>query len=117
MVIPRPPLSPPATHLRRHARCLLLPAATPQEAESPKTEAVQEAPTVKQLRGKLLYKRNQIRKLEKAACEADAALQGKVTELESQLQALYLAAEPRLQALYQEEKTLLTQIQEATPKK
>ena len=97
--------------------CPLLSAATPQETESPKTETVQEAPTVKQLRGKLLYKRNQIRKLEKAACEADAALQGKVTELENQIQTLYQTAEPKLQALYQEEKALLTQIQEATPKK
>ena len=97
--------------------CAPLPAAAPAEAQPPKTEAVQEAPTVKQLRGKLLYKRNQIRKREKAACAADTALQGKVEELEKQIQSLYQAAEPKLNSLYQEEKSLLTQIEEASPRK
>lgn len=83
-----------------------------------KTVAVQQdAPTVKQLRGKLLYKRNQIRKLERAACAADSDLQTKVTSLESQIQELYRSAEPKLESLYQEEKALQLKIEEASPKK
>ncbi len=82
-----------------------------------KTVAVQDAPTVKQLRGKLLYKRNQIRKLERAACAADGDLQTKVASLESQIQELYKGAEPKLESLYQEEKALQLKIEEASPKK
>ena len=86
-------------------------------ADAPKTEAVSEVPTVKQLRGKLLYKRNQIRKLEKAAVNSDASIQGKVHALEEQIEAIYVAADPKLEALYKAEKELLRQIEEATPKK
>lgn len=81
-----------------------------------KTENV-EGLTVKQLRGKLLYKRNQIRKLERAAIASDDELGGKVADLEEQILALYVAAEPKLEALYAAEKSLLKQIEEATPKK
>jgi len=98
---------------------LSLPARCAEGESSPAaaTEAVSEGLTVKQLRGKLLYKRNQIRKLERTATSADASLQDKVLDLETQIQALYVAAEPKLGALYQAEKDLLNQIEEATPKK
>lgn len=92
-------------------------SAAESESGEAKTEAVQDAPTVKQLRGKLLYKRNQIRKLERAACAADDELQTKVASLESQIQGLYSSAEPKLESLYQEEKALQHKIEEATPKK
>lgn len=81
-----------------------------------KTEYV-EVLTVKQLRGKLLYKRNQIRKYERAAVAADDTLGYKIAELENKIQALYVAAEPKLEALYAAEKSLLKQIDDASPKK
>ena len=71
---------------------------------------------VKQLRGKLLYKRNQIRKLEGAACAADTELQSRVEALESERQGLYVAAEPKLGELYAAEKDLEAQIQTLTKK-
>ena len=92
-------------------------AADEAEGAKPKTEQVEETLTVKQLRGKLLYKRNQIRKLERSAVAADGALQDKVVSLEGQIQALYVAAEPKLEALYAAEKDLLKRIDNAPDKK
>ncbi|MCQ2403759.1 MAG: hypothetical protein MJ202_08555 [Lentisphaeria bacterium] len=92
-------------------------AADEAEDAKPKTEQVEEMLTVKQLRGKLLYKRNQIRKLERSAVAADGALQDKVVSLEGQIQALYVAAEPKLEALYAAEKDLLKRIDNAPDKK
>ncbi len=89
-------------------------------AETEKPEAKSEyveVLTVKQLRGKLLYKRNQIRKYERAAIAEDDTLGYKIAELENKIQALYVAAEPKLEALYAAEKGLLKQIDEASQKK
>jgi len=65
---------------------------------------------VAQLRGKLLYKRNQTRKLERAAVSNDPALGEKIQRLEAEIEALYSAAEPKLTALYAEQKQLAEQI-------
>lgn len=70
-----------------------------------------------QLRGKLLYKKGQIRKLEKAATDADAALAGKIAELERQRRELLVAAQAKLAALYEENDNLEKQIQAAAAKK
>ena len=89
-------------------------------AETEKPEAKSEyveVLTVKQLRGKLLYKRNQIRKYERAAVAEDDTLGYKIAELENKIQALYVAAEPKLEALYAAEKGLLKQIDDASAKK
>lgn len=61
---------------------------------------------VAQLRGKLLYKRNQAKRLERAASEADAELKKKVEALESQIKALYVEANPKLAEIYAEQKQL-----------
>ena len=92
-------------------------AADEEAGDKVKTEQVEENLTVKQLRGKLLYKRNQIRKLERSAVAADESLHGKIVALEGQIQALYVAAEPKLEALYGAEKDLLKRIDNASEKK
>ena len=72
---------------------------------------------VKQLRGKLLYKRSQIRKLERAAEAADAKLKAQIAELEAKRQAAYVAAQPKLGGLYAEERELQKQIEALVPTK
>lgn len=86
------------------------PAAVESAAQAEKSQ-------VKQLRGKLLYKRNQIRKLERAADAASEELKNQVAALETQRENLYVAAEPKLSDLYAAEKELQAQINELTPKK
>ncbi len=68
------------------------------------------------LRGKLLYKRGQVRKLEKGAIAADAELAEKLNELEAKRRALLVAAEPRLGALYAEQDKLAEEVQAASGK-
>ena len=72
---------------------------------------------VARLRGKLLYKKSQIRKLEKAATESNVALANKLQELENQRRALLTAAEPRLGELYAEQDSMEGEIQKMTEKK
>ena len=80
-------------------------------------QAVTQKDPVKQLRGKLLYKKNQIRKLEHAALSADPTLEAKVEQLENERQSLYVAVKPELEELYAAEKDLQNQIDAATPAK
>ena len=81
---------------------------------SPKPVVVtQPKDPVKQLRGKLLYKKNQIRKLEKAAAAADPSLVEKAAQLEQERQSLYVAVAPELAELYAAEKDLQGQIDAA----
>ena len=61
---------------------------------------------VARLRGRLLYKKGQIRKLEKAAAEVNEALKNKVDDLEQERRAQYVAAEPKLVELYAEQDAL-----------
>lgn len=71
---------------------------------------------VAQLRGKLLYKRSQTRKLERTALTNDAALSEKIRQLEAEIEALYCTAEPKLAALYAEQKQLHEQIESMSKK-
>ena len=65
------------------------------------------------LRGKLLYKKGQIRKLENSVTAASAELKGKVDELERQRRDLLQGAEPKLASLYEEHDQLSEQIRQA----
>ena len=80
-------------------------------------EVKKEKNPVARLRGKLLYKKSQIKKLEKAAAAADPALAEKLQELENQRRALLSSAEPRLAALYAEHDGLDEEVQKMTEKK
>ncbi len=65
------------------------------------------------LRGKLLYKKGQIRKLENGVTAASAELRGRVDELERQRRDLFQGAEPKLASLYEEHDQLSEQIRQA----
>lgn len=67
-----------------------------------------------QLRGKLLYKKSQARKLEKAAEEADPALKSKIVDLHTQAETAYVAANPKLAEIYQEQKELTERLDNLT---
>ena len=85
------------------------------KSKSAKDNEIQLA--IGKLRGKLLYKKNQIRKLEKAALAADPTLEEKVNHLESERQSLYVSVAPGLAELYAAEKDLQGQIDAATKAK
>ncbi len=102
--------------------------AMAQEAENPapqdakavvkmEEEVKKEKTPVAKLRGKLLYKKSQIKKLEKAAAAADAVLAEKLQELENQRRALLTSAEPRLAGLYAEHDEMEGEIQKMTERK
>ncbi|MBQ6470783.1 MAG: hypothetical protein IJJ33_02255 [Victivallales bacterium] len=63
------------------------------------------------MRGRLLVKKNQVRKLEKEACAANPELKAKVTELDKERRTLFVAAEPKLQGVYAEVDTLEKEIE------
>lgn len=90
-------------------------AAEQDKAPAAKAVSVEEGKPardpVAQLRGKLLYKRSQLRKLERAAASKDPILGEKIKRLEAEIEALYSSAEPKLAALYAEEKELNGQIE------
>ena len=65
---------------------------------------------IAKLRGKLLYKRSQIRKLEKEASSKDTALADKIATLEQQRRDQFEAAQPKLKDLYAEEAALELEI-------
>ena len=89
-----------------------------ENKEIVKTEEVKkEKNPVAKLRGKLLYKKSQIKKLEKAAAAADSVLASKLQELETQRRALLSSAEPRLSELYAEHDNMEEEIQKMTDKK
>lgn len=87
-----------------------------EEAAAVKVAAAEAAPKpaeknpVARLRGKLLYKKGQIRKLERAAAEVNVALKSKVDDLEQERRAQYIAAEPKLVELYAEQDALEEEI-------
>ena len=86
------------------------------EAAQQQTEAQALKNPVSQLRGKLLYKRNQARRLERAAAEADAELKKKIDALQSQIEALYVEANPKLAEIYTEQKQLGERIEALSQK-
>ena len=63
------------------------------------------------LRGKLLYKRNQAKRLEREAADKDPLLHEKVQKLEAEIRALYCAAEPKLSEIYAEQSKLSDEIE------
>ena len=87
----------------------ILPAQEAPAAEATQTVAKpgkasdEKRVQIAKLRGKLLYKRSQIRKLEKEASTKDSALASKVNDLEQQRRLLFENAEPKLKTLYAEE--------------
>ena len=71
---------------------------------------------IAKLRGRLLYKKSQIRKLEKSACENNPALKTKMEEMEKEKRQSYIAVESKLESLYTELDLLETEIQKLTGK-
>ena len=65
---------------------------------------------VAKLRGKLVYKKGQIRKLERSACAVNAELKKKVEALETERRSCYIAVEPKLKTLYAEQDALDAEI-------
>ena len=80
------------------------------EANAQKTEPVVDKTQVSRMRGKLLYKKGQIKKLEKAVTETNADASAKSANLERQRRELFIAAEPKLAQLYEEQDSLEEQI-------
>ena len=72
---------------------------------------------VKQMRGKLLYERSRLRKLEREAVEANAELAKRIHEMDAAREALYVKYQPKLAEHYAREKELLKQIEAMTRKK
>ena len=69
------------------------------------------------MRGRLLYKKGQIRKLEKEACETNVQLKEKTDELEKERRVQFIAANPKLESLYAEQDALETEIQKMNSEK
>lgn len=89
--------------------------AAAQVAAQPVAQSAEQVRAgIARLRGKLLYKKSQIRKLEKSACTANASLQDKADSLEKERRASFTAAEPKLEALYAEQDALDAQIKKLT---
>ena len=63
------------------------------------------------MRGRLLVRKNQVRKLEKEACAANSELKVKVATLDKERRTLFVAAEPKLQEAYAEVDTLEKEIE------
>jgi len=84
------------------------------EANAQKTEPVADKTQVSRMRGKLLYKKGQIKKLEKAVTETNADASAKSANLERQRRELFIAAEPKLAQLYEEQDALEEQIRTLT---
>lgn len=80
--------------------------------ETPEAEIKPTKNPIAQLRGKLLYRHNQARKLEKAALAADPELQTEIEALDLQKEELFIAANPKLAEVYREQKALSAQIEE-----
>jgi hypothetical protein len=72
---------------------------------------------VAKLRGKLLYKKNQIRKLERSATGSNEALRARAGELEKERRGQYVAVEPKLAELYSEQDALAAEIDRLAPPK
>ena len=68
------------------------------------------------LRGKLLYKKNQIHKLEKSACESNPELKARMDAMETEKRNQYIAVEPKLEELYKAKDELEKEIKEMTDK-
>ena len=72
---------------------------------------------IAKMRGRLLYKKGQIRKLEKEACEKNVQLKEKTDELEKERRIQFIAANPKLEGLYTEQDALEAEIQKMNSEK
>ena len=89
-------------------------AETAIEANAQKTAPGIDKTQVSRMRGKLLYKKGQIKKLEKAVTETNTEASAKSANLERQRRELFIAAEPKLAQLYEEQDSLEEQIRTMT---
>ena len=93
----------------------------PVRCEDTSATIVKDAEALKvqiaKMRGRLLYKKGQIRKLEKEACETNVQLKEKTDELEKERRVQFIAANPKLEALYAEQDALEQEIQKMTSEK
>ncbi len=71
---------------------------------------------VRKLRGKLLYRKNQIHKLEKSAYDSHPELKAKMDAMEKEKRNQYIAVEPKLEELYKIKDELENEIKEMTEK-
>ncbi len=81
-----------------------------QEAAKPGKASDEKRVQIAKLRGKLLYKRSQIRKLEKEASAKETNLAAKVADLEQQRRTQFETVQPKLKELYAEEAALELEI-------
>ena len=89
-------------------------AETAIEANAQKAAPTIDKTQVSRMRGKLLYKKGQIKKLEKAVTETNTEASAKSANLERQRRELFIAAEPKLAQLYEEQDALEEQIRTMT---
>ncbi len=85
------------------------------------TKTAQEVKTdlktqIRKLRGKVLYKKSQISRLEKQAKAADPAVKAKADQLEAQRRELFFAANPALKPLYGEMEAFQAEIEKLVQK-
>ena len=99
------------------ALCLCTSARCEDAALSTKKEAEALKVQIAKMRGRLLYKKGQIRKLEKEACETNLQLKEKTDELEKERRTQFIAANPKLEALYAEQDALEGEIQKMNSEK
>ena len=71
---------------------------------------------IRKLRGKVLYKKNQISRLEKQAKAADPAVKAKADQLEAQRRELFFGANPNLKPLYAEMEAFQAEIEKLVQK-
>ena len=84
------------------------------KAKSAKDNETQIA--IGKLRGKLLYKKNQIHKLEKSAYESHPDLKARMDAMEKEKRNQYIAVEPKLEELYKIKDELENEIKEMKEK-
>ena len=99
------------------ALCLCAPAradeaqpAAPKDGEALKVQ-------IAKMRGRLLYKKGQIRKMEKEACEGNVQLKEKIDAIEKERRTQFIAANPKLESLYEEQDALENEIQKLNNEK
>ncbi|MBQ7650490.1 MAG: hypothetical protein IJS15_06000 [Victivallales bacterium] len=85
------------------------------KSKSAKDNEIQLA--IGKLRGKLLYKKNQIHKLEVSACESHPDLKARMDAMEKEKRNQYIAVEPKLEELYKAKDELENEINEMKEKK
>ena len=103
--------------LKAENQALKLATKDNKETKASKVETAKPArDPVAQLRGKLLYRKNQARKLEKQALMNDPGLNEKVAALQAEIETLFIAAEPKLKENYALQKEINQEIENLSKK-